>query len=471
MRARLSANSMRTLRRPPSRDRQSGAVAVLVGIALLAMIGITGLALDLGKLYVVKSELQNSADACALAAAQELTGANDNQLLLAQAAGATAGGRHKALFQESAVSYSESGSIEFSADNSAGSYGSAGAIGSAAKSIRYVRCTAVRTGIPTWFVQVLSILPGDAIDAQQVSATAVASLKPSQSTCSLPVGVCSNVTTLVVGNWYMGAVDPNDTTGTSESVFKWIDFTPPSGGASELAEQLRGGGACNVPAANSLVGESGAIASLANDYNTRFGIYQGNLNPDDSPPDSSGYAYTTTTWTAGKNAFSNFAAKRAVNAPYQTDSVAGLKTQGTIKDSNFLKDHGQSRRLMPAPLVDCSNVVNNKMPIASWGCFFLLHPMSNNLGVGSGGTTASSPTVTANTGGNGNGKGGSSGGGSGGGNSGGGNGGGNGGGGTQYPRMMLEYLGDASTPNSPCASYGLPGGSNASGPPVATLVK
>jgi hypothetical protein len=37
--------------------------------------------------------------------------------------------------------------------------------------------------------------------------------------------------------------------------------------------------------------------------------------------------------------------------------------------------------------------------------------------------------------------------------------------------MMLEYLGDASTPNSPCASYGLPGGSNASGPPVATLVK
>ena len=66
MRARLSANSMRTLRRPPSRDRQSGAVAVLVGIALLAMIGITGLALDLGKLYVVKSELQNSADACAI---------------------------------------------------------------------------------------------------------------------------------------------------------------------------------------------------------------------------------------------------------------------------------------------------------------------------------------------------------------------------------------------------------------------
>ena len=50
-------------------------------------------------------------------------------------------------------------------------------------------------------------------------------------------------------------------------------------------------------------------------------------------------------------------------------------------------------------------------------------------------------------------------------------GGGGGGGSTQYPRMMLEYLGSASTPGSPCASYGLPGGSNASGPLVATLVK
>ncbi len=400
-------------------------MAVLVGIALLAMVAITGLALDLGKLYVVKSELQNSADACALAAAQELTGANDNQLSLAEAAGATAGGRHKVLFQESAVSYSEAGSIEFSTDNSAGSYASAGATGTAAKSIRYVRCRAVRTGIPTWFIQVLSLLPGGAMDAQEVSATAVATLKPSQSTCSLPAGVCGNTTTLVVGDWYMGAVDPKDTTGTAQSVFKWIDFTPPNGGASELAAQLRGGGACNVPATNTLVGETGAIASLANDFNTRFGIYQGNLNPEDSPPDSSGYAYNAATWIPGKQAFADFASKRGANVPYQSDQLTGLKTQGSIKDSNFLEQHGQDRRVMPAPLLDCSNVVNNQIRITAWGCFFLLHPSRNNLGGGS----------------------------------------------TQYPRMMLEYLGDAHAADSPCASYGLPGGSSASGPLVATLVQ
>lgn len=412
-------------RRPRQHQRQSGAVAVLVGIALIAMVGITGLALDLGKLYVAKSELQNSADSCALAAAQELTSANDQQLTLAEAAGSTAGSRHKVLFQTYTISYNEAINIAFSADNSAGSYASRNATTAAPKSIRYVRCTAARTNIPTWFIQVLSILPGGMIEAQQVSAAAIATLKPSQSTCSLPVGVCSNLIALVAGNWYQGAIDPNDSQGMAASAFKWIDFTPPNGGASEIAAQLRGGGACAVPAVNTFVGQSGSIESLGNDYNTRFGIYQGNTDPDNSPPDYSGYAYNAATWSTGKNAFPDFARKRAINAPYQKDSITTLKTQGAIKDANFLSQNGQDRRVMPAPLIDCGNVVANTMPITSWGCFFLLHPVSNNIG----------------------------------------------GGGTQYPRMMLEYLGSASDPNSPCASYGLPGGSNATGPLVTTLVK
>jgi hypothetical protein len=421
----VSVSTRRISGRPPQRQHQSGAVAVLVGIALLAMVAITGFALDLGKLYVVKSELQNSVDACAVAAAQELTGANDNQLTLAQAAGIAVGGNHKVLFQKSALSYGKPNSIEFSPDNSAGSFVSPTAAGSTAKSMRYVRCTVVQTGIPTWFIQVLSALPGHMIGPQQVSATAVATLKPSQSTCALPVSVCSNTTTPVKGNWYMGAIDPNDTSGKSQSAFRWIDFTPPSGGATELAQQLAGSGACDVPTANSFVSETGTAASLANDYNTRFGIYQGNANPAEAAPDYSGYAYTTKTWPLGRNAFPDFSAKRAVNAPYQNDSASGLKTQGTIKDANFLRQNGRDRRVMPAPLVDCGTVVNNKMRIQSWGCFFLLQPVSNKTGNGN----------------------------------------------TQYPRMMLEYVGSASVPGSPCASYGLPGGSGAYGPLVATLVR
>lgn len=62
------------MRKPlPSRHQQRGAVAVMTGLLmLLVLIPVAGLVLDLGHLYIVKSELQNLADASALAAAKDL---------------------------------------------------------------------------------------------------------------------------------------------------------------------------------------------------------------------------------------------------------------------------------------------------------------------------------------------------------------------------------------------------------------
>lgn len=54
------------------KSRQHGAVAIIVAICLVVLIGMLGLVLDLGHLYVVKSELQNAADAAALSGAKEL---------------------------------------------------------------------------------------------------------------------------------------------------------------------------------------------------------------------------------------------------------------------------------------------------------------------------------------------------------------------------------------------------------------
>ncbi|HRQ05297.1 MAG TPA: pilus assembly protein TadG-related protein, partial [Nitrosomonas halophila] len=78
-------------------------MAVIIALSLVGLIGFMGLALDLGKLFVAKSELQNSADACALAAARELTGANEKQLELAKAAGIATGRLHDVLFQGEAI--------------------------------------------------------------------------------------------------------------------------------------------------------------------------------------------------------------------------------------------------------------------------------------------------------------------------------------------------------------------------------
>ena len=55
-------------------QHQRGAVAIIVALCLTLLVGMLGLVLDLGHLYVAKTELQNAADAAALSGAKELNG-------------------------------------------------------------------------------------------------------------------------------------------------------------------------------------------------------------------------------------------------------------------------------------------------------------------------------------------------------------------------------------------------------------
>ena len=53
-------------------DRQQGAIAIVLGLTLVVLFAMGGLVLDLGHLYIAKTELQNGADSAALAGAKEL---------------------------------------------------------------------------------------------------------------------------------------------------------------------------------------------------------------------------------------------------------------------------------------------------------------------------------------------------------------------------------------------------------------
>ncbi|UUZ68153.1 pilus assembly protein TadG-related protein [Polaromonas sp. P2-4] len=55
-------------------QRQRGAVAIMFGLSIFVLFGFMGLALDLSQTYDRKTELQNAADAAALAGAKELKG-------------------------------------------------------------------------------------------------------------------------------------------------------------------------------------------------------------------------------------------------------------------------------------------------------------------------------------------------------------------------------------------------------------
>ena len=119
---------MKRLRSMSFPRQQRGAVAIIVGLSLAVLIGFAGLALDGGRLYVTKTELQNSADACALAAAYDLSGSPAipaASFSNAHNAGMLVAARNRVGFQGAAIDPQDV-TIEFGTSLNAGAWLTAG---------------------------------------------------------------------------------------------------------------------------------------------------------------------------------------------------------------------------------------------------------------------------------------------------------------------------------------------------------
>lgn len=413
----------------PARRGQRGVIAVLVGLSIAVLIGFAGLALDGGRLYVNKTEVQNAADACALAASFELTGAPNipaGNFTIAENAGRTVATRNRVGFQGNDIVAGDV-TVQFNSALNSGSWVSAAA--PPAASSKYVRCTIAETGITPWFMQVAGF--GD----QTVSALATATLAPSRNTCTaIPIGLCPPSPGaapnfgLVAGTWYNGGLNNAESLTGS---FNWIDFSPPSGGASELSAALLGTGACTVAAGTS-VGQSGAIASLRRAWNTRFGVYHPSLpstGPTSAVPDWSGYSYTAFNWPTQFNAAANLrTVRRPAHAAYGTNVVNGNAITGLNVGPNAsdvlqpvaLTTRGADRRFVPVPIVNCAAFAGAQtVPVLDWACVLMLHPMTTD------------PAQT----------------------------------------LYLEYVGLTTATGSPCATVGGVGNSASTGPLVPALVQ
>jgi Flp pilus assembly protein TadG len=405
--------------------QQHGVVAVIVALSMVVLVGFVGLALDLGKLFVTKTELQNSADACALAAARELTGTSNNQLTLAEEAGITAGTSNNVQFQQDSVSIG-SNNITFS-DALDGTYLTKDAVANVL-SMRFARCTVQRSDIANWFVQVLGI------GAQQVNATAVASLVPSQTTCAMPVAVCvDKLAGKEPGDWLDTLLDPGEgLTGD----FLWASFASKSG-AKAMKDLITNSGECNLPTVGESVGTPGSIASAYDAWNTRFGVYKGSYNKTNAEMDFTGYAYTAKSWPSCEKAYigGDFIAKRTANEPMQDPSrnTTGLKVVPPADSSTTIEhSQGGDRRIVAVPVVNCDDFTgaSHQAEILSWACVLMLHPLDQNADA----DASACPGKTGN-------------------------------------RAFLEYLGLANDPNSPCATAGMAGGPGSIGPLVPALVQ
>ena len=404
------------------RHHQKGAVIVTVALAMLFLLGFMGIALDFGRLFIVKTELQTAMDSCALAAAQELDGSGQNALDRATRAGITSGNLNKVNFQGAAAGII-SDDVTFS-DTLTGAYSRTFLPAANAK---YAKCSHTKSGIAPWLLQAMGAFSGNTAvgAAKSVQALGIASRVPSQSNCAIPVGLCKKSPTYQPGEWLAGAVNSG---GAVTGQFRWLDFTGNGGGARELKDVLKGEGQCALPGNDTVTGKPGNNGSAAFAYNTRFGIYQGNDGPPTPPatdgiPDLTGYAWysdTPLTQPPYPNKYPVFLTNRLTNAPYQVEGksadITGLKTVGNTYPGS-LGAVGADRRIVVAPIIDCASFdglgATGTLKIDSLACILLLHPIKNGAGPAS-------------------------------------------------EKMWVEYLGLANDGKSPCSTIGLAGGPSGS---------
>ncbi|MBL0419589.1 Tad domain-containing protein [Ramlibacter sp. AW1] len=423
------------------RKGQRGAVIVTVCLMLLFLLGFMGIALDLSRMFIVKTELQTAMDSCALAAAQELDGEN-TAITRARSAGMTAGNLNRVNLQSGtwdAQGQIVAGDITFRDQNFNPTTDPVVA--------NYAECVHTQPAIRRWLLSALGAFSGDTTlypATGNVWARAVATRGSSQTNCPIPLALRPKTPNAPApnfgyspGEWVTLLMGPGQATS---GYIGWANLDG-SNSAAETERELSDG-ACGTEVGDSL-GTPGVQASVVDVWNARFGLYRNVGNPADERPDRTGYSYTTTNWPSGASAYNgptpagahptaaNFVTKRdayascadsgtQMNGPNGCASIIGYSIGGGFNQivppgANVQGGHWQygiNRRIALVP-------VTNTYPgsVEDYACMLMLQPLSIPM----------------------------------------------------QPSIQLEFLGRAGEPGSPCVTNGLPGG--AAGPLVPMLVR
>lgn len=147
--------------------RERGAVLLLVTFSLIAFFGFAALTLDIGRMYIVKSQLQNAADAAALRAARALNG-TVAALATAENEGVEAALRNRNLLATTALAGTDV-TLEFATEPFPGNWATAdAACQNDATECFFARAITRKSGIASFLAGVLGI------DANAAAASAVA---------------------------------------------------------------------------------------------------------------------------------------------------------------------------------------------------------------------------------------------------------------------------------------------------------
>lgn len=260
-----------------SKRNERGSVLAIAAIGMLSVLMAVGLGIDVSRFYLAKTELQNAADAAALAA---VSGLNSSSAGITEATNRAVQAMNSYDFNQQAVTFPR-GNVLF-AKNLNGPYVSEATAQTDPKDIRFVKVATPESPVAVSFA--ISVLGSN----KNLTASATAGYSvPINVFCNwIPLSVIDYDVPMVPGQTYTIRSGP----GNSVSPGNYQILAVSGRGGKDVREGLASG--------VDLCAEAGAVYDVDTKpgvtsgpvragINTRFDSYQGGtVNPTDHPPDS-----------------------------------------------------------------------------------------------------------------------------------------------------------------------------------------
>ena len=253
---------------------ERGSILAISSVAMLAVLLAVGMGVDISRFYTSKAELQNAADAAALAGVSGLNGGSPG---IVEATNRAVAAMNKYDFNNEGVDFPR-GNVLF-AVNLDGPYMSEGAAASTPTNIRFVRVTTPPSPVGVSFT---AFLIGNSKD---LTATATAGY-------SVPLNVICPWLPAFVLDYTDNPIQPGQTytfrlaPGDHISPGNYQLLAPIHSGGSGDREGMANGVNWCISVGTEVETKPGVTAgAIRQGINTRFDVYAAGMDPELSPPD------------------------------------------------------------------------------------------------------------------------------------------------------------------------------------------
>ncbi len=267
----------RSTEKTRTRKQEKGSILATSAIGMLSLLLAVGLGIDISRFYLTKTELQNAADAAALAAASALDASANG---ITKAADRAVASMNKYDFNNTGVAFPRA-NVLF-AKNLEGTYMDEASAKTTPANIRFVKVTTPQSPVGISFAA--SVLG----TSRNLTATATAGLSvPLNLFCNwLPVSVIDYGTPMTPGNTYTFRGAPSN----SVSPGNYQILAVAGRGGKDVRTGLAAGvDKCAAPGEVYEIDTKPGQTSgpVRQGINTRFDDYQSShVNPADMPPDT-----------------------------------------------------------------------------------------------------------------------------------------------------------------------------------------